>query len=247
VNRVRQVATGSNLAVAPFCGRIAGRIRICIEISLYLRRRTALMNNTTRCVFSCLTVGLIAALPAALHAAGAAEPTTTVWFDEPAASFHQSLPLGNGRIGAMVFGGVDQERIVLNESSLWSGSRQDADRPDAHQALPAIRRLLLEGKNVEAEALVNKNFTCRGPGSGHGSGANVPFGCYQTLGNLRLSFGSSRDRPALSCASGHRAWFSDQEVECSADGNQDTKWCVIHEGRPVVWQIDLGTERAPTG
>jgi alpha-L-fucosidase 2 len=111
-----------------------------------------------------------------------------LWFDRPAARFFESLPLGNGRIGAMVFGGVDEERIVLNESSMWSGSREDADRPDAHKALPEIRRLLLEGKNPEAEALVNANFTCAGKGSGHGRGANVPFGCYQVLGNLRLKF-----------------------------------------------------------
>ncbi len=111
-------------------------------------------------------------------------------FDKPAERFQQSLPLGNGRIGAMVFGGVNEERIVLNESSVWSGSREDADRPDAHKALPEIMSLLLAGKNVEAEALVNANFTCRNKGSGWGSGANVPFGCYQTLGNLRLHYGN---------------------------------------------------------
>ncbi len=66
----------------------------------------------------------------------------------------------------MMFGGVNEERIVLNESSVWSGSRQDADRPDAYKVLPEIRQLLLEGKNAEAEALVNANFTCKGPGSG---------------------------------------------------------------------------------
>jgi alpha-L-fucosidase 2 len=118
----------------------------------------------------------------------ATDSTTLVWFDKPATRFDQSLPLGNGRIGAMVFGGVGEERIVLNESSVWSGSRQGADRPNAYEALPEIRRLLLAGENVEAEALVNKNFTCRGPGSGSGSGAKVPYGCYQVLGNLRLKF-----------------------------------------------------------
>ena len=123
----------------------------------------------------------------------AADPTTTLLFDKPAAGFHESLPLGNGRIGAMVFGGVNEERIVLNESSVWSGSRDNqADRPDAHKALPEIRRLLLEGRNAEAEELVNKNFTCQGAGSGHGSGADVPFGCYQTLGNLWLRFGDGQ-------------------------------------------------------
>ena len=91
----------------------------------------------------------------------AADPTTTLWFDRPARNFTQALPLGNGRIGAMVFGGVDEERIVLNESSVWSGSYEDSDRADAYHVLPEIRRLLREGNNVEAEKLVNDNFTCR--------------------------------------------------------------------------------------
>jgi alpha-L-fucosidase 2 len=179
---------------------------------------------------------------------GAGDSTTTLWFDQPAKSFHQSLPLGNGRIGAMVFGGVHEERIVLNESSVWSGSREDSDRPDAHRALPEIRRLLLEGKNVEAEKLVNANFTCQGQGSGHANGVNLPFGCYQTLGNLRLKFGNAPGGPVLQCASGHRAWSANQEIEFSTDGNQDTKWCIIHEGRPVVWHLDAGKAGAsPTG
>lgn len=177
-------------------------------------------------------------------AAGAADPTAALWFDRPARTFHQSLPLGNGRIGAMVFGGVDEERIVLNESSVWSGSRDDADRPNAHQVLPEIRRLLLAGQNVEAERLVNANFTCQGQGSGHGRGANVPFGCYQTLGHLRLRFGDPGSGPSLRCTSGHHAWSENQEIEASVDGNQDTKWCIIHDGRPVVWQLDAGQDGA---
>jgi alpha-L-fucosidase 2 len=108
-------------------------------------------------------------------------PETTIWFDAPADDFTASSPMGNGRLGAMMFGGVNEERIVLNESSVWSGSRQDADREDAYKVLPEIRRLLLEGKNPEAEALVNANFTCKGPGSGGGQ-----YGCYQVLGNLHL-------------------------------------------------------------
>src|SRR5690606_20726290 len=106
----------------------------------------------------------------------------------PGEHLFESTPLGNGRLGAALYGGVAEERIVLNDSGMWSGSPQEADRPDAHKALPEIRRLLLEGKNHEAEALVNAHFTCAGEGSGKGSGANVPYGCYQTLGNLRLRF-----------------------------------------------------------
>jgi alpha-L-fucosidase 2 len=114
-------------------------------------------------------------------------------FDAPANHFTASCPLGNGRLGAMLFGGVDEERIALNETGMWSGSPQDADRPNAAAALPEIRRLLLEGKNVEAEKLVDANFTCAGPGSGHGRGAGNQYGAYQTLGNLRLNFARKGD------------------------------------------------------
>lgn len=117
-----------------------------------------------------------------------ASPEHVIWFDRPAAHFTESVPLGNGRLGAAVFGGVPEERIVLNETGVWSGSPQDADRPDAHQALPEIRRLLLEGKNAEAEALVNKTFTCAGPGSAQGNGANAQYGSYQILGHLRIKY-----------------------------------------------------------
>ncbi len=106
----------------------------------------------------------------------------------PGEHLFESITLGNGRLGAALYGGVAEERIVLNESGMWSGSPQEADRPDAHKALPEIRRLLLEGKNHEAEALVDANFSCLGEGSGKGVGSKVPYGCYQTLGNLRLVF-----------------------------------------------------------
>ena len=173
-----------------------------------------------------------------------ADPSTSLRFSTPAARFQQSLPLGNGRLGAMVFGGVDEERIVLNESSMWSGSPEDNDRPNAQEALPGIRKLLAEGKNPEAAELVMKHFTCKGAGSGHGNGANVPFGCYQTLGNLRLRFGSAPAAPQPECRSGHRAYFASQEIEHSLDGQVGTKWCVVHEGRPVVWQLDTGRSDA---
>ncbi|MFL6255771.1 MAG: glycoside hydrolase N-terminal domain-containing protein, partial [Pyrinomonadaceae bacterium] len=123
----------------------------------------------------------------AVHAAADASDLL-VWFDAPAREFTQSLPLGNGRLGALVFGGVAEERVVLNESSLWSGSPQEADRPDAAKYLPEIRRLLLEGKNVEAERLTYAHFTSRGPGSARGSGKDAQYGSYQELGSLRLSF-----------------------------------------------------------
>jgi alpha-L-fucosidase 2 len=100
----------------------------------------------------------------------------------------QALPIGNGRLGGMVFGGVEQERIQLNEESLWSGSPQDADNPDALKYLPAIRQLLFEGRYAEAQKLTYERLACKGEGSGRGNGAKVPYGSYQTLGDLRLAF-----------------------------------------------------------
>ena len=116
-----------------------------------------------------------------------------LWYETPAGHFTQSLPLGNGRLGLMVFGGVEKDRIVLNEESVWSGSPSDDNRQDAHEQLPNIRRLLQQGKNDEAERLVNQTFTCKGEGSGHGKGADVPFGCYQVLGNLSIEFETNPD------------------------------------------------------
>jgi len=74
------------------------------------------------------TTTLLAILLLAPRSAGAAtDPSTTLRFNMPARTFHESLPLGNGRVGAMVFGGVDEERMVLNESSRWSGSHGDVE------------------------------------------------------------------------------------------------------------------------
>ena len=113
---------------------------------------------------------------------------TLVWTDSPAMTFRESSPLGNGRLGAMIFGGVMDERIVLNESSVWSGGPQEADRAEAHVHLPEIRRLLLEGRNAEAQERMLEHFVCQGQGSGHGNGTQVPYGCYQVLGNLHIAF-----------------------------------------------------------
>ncbi len=158
------------------------------------------------CTFSSLALSLNISLNIF-----AASPAETIWLDSPAKIFTESLPLGNGRLGAMDFGGVENERIALNEDSLWSGSVQNADRTNAAAALPEIRRLLLEGKNHEAEALVNRTFTCAGRGSGNGRGLKLPYGSYQVLGNLHLNFQFADTNPVtgyrreldLTTATGH--------------------------------------------
>jgi alpha-L-fucosidase 2 len=110
-----------------------------------------------------------------------------IWNKE-ASHYYEAAPVGNGRLGAMMFGRMVRERVVLNESSMWSGSHQDADRPEAYKVLPRLRELILGGKFEEATKLYNDNFTCKGPGSAHAAGANVQFGCFQTLGDLNLYF-----------------------------------------------------------
>ncbi|MDR0262808.1 MAG: glycoside hydrolase family 95 protein [Sphingobacterium sp.] len=128
-----------------------------------------------------------------------------IWFEQPADALAvdskngwesdpewlKALPIGNGSLGAMVFGDVNRERIQLNEMTLWSGSFDEGDNPAASQSLPKIRELLFQGKYREATELTNKTQITKGKGSGSGNGANVPFGCFQTLGDLRLNFGTN--------------------------------------------------------
>ena len=104
------------------------------------------------------------------------------WKDDP--EWLKALPLGNGSLGLMVFGDVNKERIQLNEESMWSGSPDDNDNPEAFPAQNEIRKLLFEGKYKEATELTNSTQVCKGAGSGQGNGAEVPFGCFQTLGDL---------------------------------------------------------------
>jgi alpha-L-fucosidase 2 len=109
--------------------------------------------------------------------APAASPLT-LWYTKPAREWVEALPLGNGRLGAMDFGGVTQERLQLNEDTIWSGGPYNPANPAALQAYPKIRELVFAGKQKEAEDLVTK------------SGLGIPSGqaAYSTLGNLILSF-----------------------------------------------------------
>ncbi|MHC4176848.1 MAG: glycoside hydrolase family 95 protein, partial [Planctomycetota bacterium] len=124
------------------------------------------------------------------HSADAAPPggDWVLCYRQPAAKWVEALPVGNGRLGAMVFGGIENERLQLNEDSVWSGRpRPDADRPDAHKALPQIRKLLSEGKYAEAGRLTNRYMT--NVGGGFDAAYNSS---YQTLGDLRLEFDADR-------------------------------------------------------
>ncbi len=101
-----------------------------------------------------------------------------LWYRSPAVNWNEALPVGNGRLGAMVFGGVVDERLQLNEDSVWAGQKLDRVNPQAAGSLPEIRRLLFAGKPAVAEAIADKTII------------SVPrrMPPYQTLGDLGIHF-----------------------------------------------------------
>jgi alpha-L-fucosidase 2 len=99
----------------------------------------------------------LALVPVAAGAQGT-DPSNVLWYDRPASEWIEALPVGNGRLGAMVFGGVGRERIQFNESTLWSGGPHDYTHPGASAALPRIRSLLFEGDQSAADSLASAAF-----------------------------------------------------------------------------------------
>ena len=117
---------------------------------------------------------------------GAFDASMAYHFDEPASIWEETFPLGNGRIGLMPDGGIEKETYVLNEISMWSGSKQDTDNPEAREALPKIRELLFSGRNDEAQDLMYDTFVCKGVGSR--SGYKNPYGSFQLFGNMVIDY-----------------------------------------------------------
>lgn len=99
-------------------------------------------------------------------------------YKKPASVWEEALPLGNGRLGAMIFGSVLTEQLQLNEDSVWYGGYVDRNNPDALNKLPIIRELLLKGEIKEAEELMSYALSGTPQSQRH----------YQTLGDLNLSF-----------------------------------------------------------
>ena len=110
--------------------------------------------------------------------AGAEASPLTVWYCQPAQEWVEALPIGNGRLGGMVFGGVGEEHVQLNDDTLWASGGKSRVNPEGLKALPEIRRLLFAGKNDEADKLIFDAM--------NGIPANIKS--YETLGDLLLTF-----------------------------------------------------------
>lgn len=105
-------------------------------------------------------------------------PSLTLWYDKPADDWNEALPVGNGRLGAMLYGGIVNETIQFNEETLWTGQPHDYAHKGAYHYLDSLRALLWAGKQEEAHTLGNTYFMSQ------------PFGqqAYQPFGNILLNF-----------------------------------------------------------
>ncbi len=113
-------------------------------------------------------------------------PVHKIIFEKPASFWEQALPIGNGILGAMVFGGDKSCKIQLNEETLWSGFPFDNENPQCAAHLEEMRSLIFKGEYKEAEELCKKYFVCRGKGSVASSGDEGAYGSHQTAGDFYI-------------------------------------------------------------
>ena len=131
-----------------------------------------------------MALGVTAAHGISVKAAVADKPDFSdlrLWYRQPAEQWTEALPIGNGRIGAMVYGGVARERLQLNEDTLYAGGPYDPSNPEALAALPRVRELINAGRYAEAQELANHKMM----------GRPIRMPSYQTVGELILTFGVS--------------------------------------------------------
>lgn len=133
----------------------------------------------------------------------------SLWYDRPAANWNEALPVGNGRLGAMVFGGIEEDLLQLNDDTVWAGRVIDPNNPLALASLPKIRSLIFEGKNQEATDLASRTMV----------GTPERIQSYQLLGNLHLKQSNTNG------AKNYRRWLNlDSATSGSSFEVGDTKF-----------------------
>jgi alpha-L-fucosidase 2 len=127
-----------------------------------------------------LGASLVLGVSLASSHALASDHALTLWYTQPATKWVEALPIGNGRLGAMIFGGITSEHLQFNEDTLWTGQPHEYQHDGAVKVLPTLRSLLAEGKQKEAEDLAMKDFM------------SVPLHqkAYQPFADVRLLFPS---------------------------------------------------------
>jgi len=124
------------------------------------------------------TCSLFVLLSCSIYSLSAQTNAYKLWYNKPAQAWTEALPLGNGRLGAMVFGNPATEQIQLNEATIWAGSPNNNANPDALTNIPKIRELVFAGKYLEAQTLATQKVMSA-------TNQGMP---YQPFGDLRISF-----------------------------------------------------------
>ncbi len=152
----------------------------------------------------------------------------TLWYDEPASKWTESLPIGNGRLGATVFGRTGDERIQLNEDSLWAGPPVPQDRVGAYKYIEQARKLYFEGKFAEGQSLIQK----------HVMSPRISPRSHQTLGDLHLKIPGAAEAGSVSISDWRRGGEDNPEdTKYIEPGFDDSKW----------QKLTLRPNRAPKG
>lgn len=155
-----------------------------------------------------------------------------LWYDKPAESWHEALPLGNGRLGAMVFGGIGLEKIMINEDTLVSGAPGQKLFPEALETLPEVRQLIMSRQYARAEKLLEEKMLSSHSGSS-----------YQPAGDLLIQI--EGDGPTTNYTRSLNLNTAIAKVEYQRDGFTVTRECFVSY-RDQLIILKISTDK-PTG
>ncbi len=145
-------------------------------------------------------------------------PAALLWYTEPAATWEEAISTGNGRLGAMVFGKYNEERIQLNEDNYWSGGPYSSVVNDGYKTLPTIQKLVFEGQYLEAHNLFGRNLM----------GYPVEQQKYQSLGNLHLFFKKEDS------VSNYKRWLDKAGEPCTIEMKPNLR--IVSNGKQIKFK-----------
>ena len=171
--------------------------------------RSKMESHRTASISLCFLLLSIQAVQLHADSLNAPPDALKLWYTRPATEWTEALPIGNGRLGAMVYGGIEREHLQLNEDTLWSGGPHCYDNPDAYGHLATVRELLERGEYAEAEATAENML-----------GIPKYQQAYMPLGDLFLDFPKGEEPSELP----PRA----QSAKCSKHGHLPYRRRTLH-------------------